>query len=526
MRYLWFAILILLLFGCRSQGSSEGKNAIVYGLTLEPSGIDPHRNQSSEMGIVLRQVYDTLVYRHPETKEIVPGLATEWTISDDGTVYTFVLREGVTFHDGTSFDARVVAANLDRITASETLSQKAVFLLGPYERYELVDAYTIRLILNEPFSPLLDSLSQIYLSMASPKAFREYSINTYQYHQVGTGPFRFVEYIPGDKIVLQRNPDYSWGPDFYLPPSENSIDQITYRFFPEPSTRVLALESGEAQIMGELLPSDARALSNNSQLRLYPISIPGQPMQFLMNTQYYPTDNIVVRQALIQATNRGIIVDTVFQGFSPIAWGPLSSSTQYYSSNIVGKLNYDLTQARALLSSIGFVDADNNGYLDTVNGDLEVTIIVPPWNLTPEVAQLIRDQWRDIGIRVVLEQVPGFSALQERVMRGEYNLVAFNTVGYDPAILNQFFISDSTNNYMHYSNPQLDGALYAAVRETSSSVRRALYDQVQQFIMDQALILPIRDYVNLNGTTANISNLQFDPQGWYPLLNNVTILGN
>lgn len=524
-----FVVLVwlsLIMLGCTPKQQESVSGGIVYGLTLEPSGIDPHRNQSSEMGIVLRQVYDTLVYRHPETYEIVPGLASAWTMSDDGLVYTFTLRQDVKFHDGTLFNAPAVAANLDRITDPETLSQKAVFLLGPYAGNEVVDTYTIRIFLSQPYSPLLDSLSQIYLGIASPTALQQYSLNRYQYHQVGTGPYQFVEYIPGDRIVLRVNPDYVWGPSFYTDTTEATPQQITYQFFSDPSTRTTALESGAANIMGELLPTDARALSGNSQIRLYPVNIPGQPMQFLINTQRYPTDNLVVRQALIYATNRNAIADTVFQGFSPVAWGPLAANTLYYDPSVVGQFDYDLQQAQALMSSIGFVDADNNGYLDAGEGDLEVVIIVPPWNLTPQVAQLIQDQWRAVGIKAVLQQVPGFAALLESVATGEYNLVAFNTVGYDPVILNQFFMTDAPNNYLGYSNPELDNALNTAMKESSSVARRALYSQIQQFIMDQALILPIRDYVNLNATTGNVAGLAFDPYGWFPLLNNVTVVGS
>src|SRR5690242_19351451 len=179
-------LLSILLVGCLPASTSQtttARHRIVYGLTLEPSGFDPHINESAELGIVLRQVYDTLVYRDPTTYEIVPGLAAAWTISEDGLTYTFSLREGVTFHDGTPFNAQAVAANLDRITNPTTASQRALFLLGPYVGYNVVDDYTIELRLSQPYSPLLDGLSQVYLGIASPTALAAVSNNRYQYHQ-------------------------------------------------------------------------------------------------------------------------------------------------------------------------------------------------------------------------------------------------------------------------------------------------------------------------------------------------------
>jgi peptide/nickel transport system substrate-binding protein len=523
--FLWLVIIPLLVIGCTTEAEESSNSSIVFGLTLGASGFDPHIHQSSELGIVLRQVYDTLVYRDPNTREFVPGLATNWTISSDNQSYTFTLRQDVTFHDGTPFNAAAVAANLDRITNPETVSQRAVYMLGPYVGYEIIDSHTIRINLSEPYSALLDSLSQVFLGIASPTALAEYSNNRYQFHQVGTGPYRFVEYTPGDKIVLRRSQDYAWGPDFYNAPDGRVADEIVFRFFTDSATRALALESGEAHIMGELLPSDARALTGHGQIQLLPTPIPGQPLQFMLNTQRYPTDNLAVRQALLYATNRSVIVDTVFQGYSPIAWGPLSASTIYYSQEVVGLYSYNPQQARALLNSIGYQDTDNSGYLNGADGEeLEVVVIVPSWGLVPETALLLQDQWREVGIRAVLQPVPGFNALQERVSSGEYNLVAFNSFGLDPSLLNEFFLSDGINNYSRYSNQNLDSALRAAAREISPGVRRGLYAQIQRFIMEQALILPIRDYVNLNATSATINGLQFDPYGWFPLLHNTVIV--
>lgn len=515
-------LLLLLLFTCLPV-RSQGNNRIIYGLTLQPSGFDPHINRSSELGIPLRQVYDTLVYRHPDTNEIVAGLATDWSISEDGLVYTFTLRQGVVFHDGTPFNAQAVGTNLDRITSPQTASQLAAFLLGPYAGYEVIDDYTIRILLSSPYSPLLDSLAQVYLGIASPTALSQYSENRYQFHQAGTGPFQFVELVPGDRLVIERNPDYNWGPVFYNPPTEQSIDQIEFRFFTDPPTRSLALESDQAQIMGELLPTDARALTGNSTIQLVPQSVPGQPLQFLMNTNRFPTDSRGVRQALIFGANRNAIVDAVYQQFSPVAWGPLAANTLYYDRSVQGLYAHDIGQAQALLTAAGYSDSDNDGYLDIGGVTATVDVIVPPWGLAPQVAELLQDQWRTIGIRATLKPVPTIGSLLDAVASGEYNLVAFNTYGLDPVLLNDFYLSDGANNYTGFVDDELDDVLREATRQTDPAVRAALYARAQQIIMNEALVLPIRDQVNLNASSAVLTNLQFDPYGWFPLLNNVVL---
>jgi peptide/nickel transport system substrate-binding protein len=505
----------------RSQFNTNAP-AIVYGLTLQPSGFDPHINRSSELGIPLRQVYDTLVYRDPETNAIVAGLATDWSISEDGLIYTFRLRQDVLFHDGTPFNAQAVAVNLDRITSPQTASQLAVFLLGPYAGYEILDDYTIRLLLSTPYSPLLDSLAQVYLGIASPTALSQYSDNRYQFHQVGTGPFRFVELVPGDRLVLERNPVYNWGPAFYSPPTERSIGRIEFRFFTDPPTRSLALESNQAQIMGELLPTDARALTGNSTIQLLPQSIPGQPLQFLMNTQRFPTDSRGVRQALIFGANRNAIIDAVYQQFSPVAWGPLAANTLYYDRSVQGLYAHDIGQAQALLAAAGYSDSNNDGFLDIGGVTVTVDVIVPPWGLAPQVAELLQDQWRTIGIRANLKPVPTLGSLLDAVRGGEYNLVAFNAYGLDPVLLNDFYLSDGANNFTGFVSDELDTLLHEATRQTDPAIRAGLYARAQQIIMNEALVLPIRDQVNLNASSAALANLRFDSYGWFPLLNELS----
>lgn len=525
MRFLRVLSLLLLTActGNAAPASVESNYKIVYGLTLSVSGIDPHINQNAELGIVLRQVYDTLVYRHPETREFVPGLAASWIISDDGLTYTFKLRENVTFHDGTLFNADAVAANLERIMNPETASQRARLLLGPLTAYQVVDNQTINLILSEPYSPLLDGLSQVYTAIASPKALKDFSLLRYQYHQVGTGPFKFVEYVPEDRIVIQRNPDYTWGPDFYMPLADNAIQEVEFRFFRDAATRTAALESGDADVMGELLPLDARELANNPAFVVVPVAIPGQPLQFYMNTKQSPTDNLAVRQALIYATNRNAIVDAVYQSFSPIAWGPLAAITPFYNPGVVDVYAYNIEQAQTLLTGAGYRDSNNDGILD-LNGDpLEVTVIQPAWGLVPEVTQFLQDQWRTVGIRAVIQPVPGFTSLIEEVEKGDYNFVSFDAFGLDPVLLNARFLSTGSVNWVGFGSPELDTLLLEASRQSDSETRRVAYGQAQAIIMQQALTLPIRDYVNLNAHTARLKGLIFDPYGWFPLLYNTTI---
>lgn len=519
-------IIILCSAACSGRTASDqqqSQSQLVYGLTSQPAGIDPHINSEIELGIVLRQVYDTLIYRDPATQQFVPGLSSSWAISQDGLVYTFILRQDVVFHDGTPFNAQAVAANLDRIMNPANGSKKAIFLLGTYTGYEILDNYTIRLNLSQPYSPLLDSLSQIYLAMASPKALSEYSITRYQFHQVGSGPFIFVEYVPGERIILRRNPQYSWGPAFYQSPADRGADEIVFQFLQTAEQDPQNVASDLVQIMGDVTPINARELTGNSAVQVLPEPIPGQPVQFLMNTTQFPTDNLAVRQALLLATNRNQIIDAVFQRFSPVAWGPLSANTLYYSRDLIGAYSQDTAQAQNLLATAGYTDSDNNGYLDLGGQELNIHILIPPSGLLPEVTQQLADQWRAIGVKVEVDPVPTLNTMVEKVATNEYNLVAYNVFGIDPSLLNGFFLSSGAFNWSHISSPDLDNLLNAAIQQSDPVSRRDLYAQAQRMIMEQALVLPIRDYVNLNVANTSVQGLAFDAYGWFPLLGNITL---
>lgn len=522
---LCLAIAVVALFALRDdEGNTDAGNRIVYGLTLNPSGFDPHIHVSNELGIPFFSVYDTLVYRHPQTMDFVPGLAERWEMSADGLNWTFTLKQGVKFHDGTPFNAAAVAANLDRITDPELGSGKARALLGPYAGHTIVDEYTITLHFSEPYAPLLDGLSQVYLGMASPKALQEYSKNTYQWHQVGTGPYMLKEIVPGDHIILQRNPDYAWGPVFYAAATAQSVDTVEFRFYEDPATRSLALESGEVQVIGELLPTDAELLLGNTQLRIFRVPIAGLPQQFFFNLNRAPTDDVAVRKALLHATNRTAIVDAVFQGQSPVAYGPLTSVTPFYDPAVETLYPFDPAFAQSLLQGAGWGDSDGDGIWDKDGEPLRLTMVFASWNQTPEVAQLIQSQWRDIGIEVELIRVPDFPTLRDYAQRGDFNLIAFYDFGVDASLLNRFYMSGASGNWSGLSDPELDGWLQEAVRQVDPQARAGLYMSAQQRIMEQAVVLPIREYVNLVGTTARLDGVIFSAQGWWPLLRNLQLV--
>lgn len=506
--------MVVLVAAC-TAGPSE-PTTLRYGLTLAPTGIDPHINASAELGIPLTSVYDTLVVQDPSTGEVLPSLAQRWVVSSDGREYTFYLRDDVIFHDGTRFDAAAVVANLDYVTDPDHHSQKAVFLLGPFESAQALDSRTVVIRLQEPFPPLLDSLSQVYLGMASPTALDDWGPVEYPFHQVGTGPYRFVEYVPNDQLTLERNPDYAWAPAIYRE-ARPGFDRVVFRFYEDSATRALALENGEADILGEVPWLDAARLDGLPGFTLHPVSIPGQPTQFLFNLAVPPTDDPQLRLALLEAVDRALIVRTVYGQTSPVAQAALSRNLLPDGFDDPFPA-FDREQAEDRLEASGW-SLDPDGVRRRDGRPLSLVIVTPTWGGHAEVAQLLEAAWESVGADVAIEVAPGFGLLREARDRNRYNLIGINFFGTDPDLLRPMFSDDGLYNWMNLKDLELDRLLSeAAAQPLAVGDRGGLYAEALSRIRQQSLILPVRDYVNLVVAADRVGGVSFSYQGWFPLL--------
>jgi peptide/nickel transport system substrate-binding protein len=499
-----------------------------YGLTLPVSGIDPHVNASNELGVALTGVYDTLVVQDNAGK-FYPSLAESWTVSPDGRTYTFKLRHDVTFHDGTPFNAQAAVRNLERITDPATRSQKAVFLLGPFDHAEAADDYTVNIVLKEPYAPLLDGLSQVYLGMASPAALDKWG-DQYQLHQVGTGPFRFVEYLDRQTLTIERNPDYRWAPEIRTHQGPAYLDRVEFRFYADPATRLPGLLSGQADVMGELPPKDAERMGESANqrmgkesYRLYPVAVPGQSVQFFLNTTLVPLDDVRVRQALLYGTDRAALVNAVFGPASPVAHGPLSAATRGAATDLA-RYAFDAEKAKTLLKEAGWADNDGDGILDRNGQKLTLKGALMSWGELPAIGTILQAQWKSLGIDLQLEQLT-YPAALEAGRKGVYHLLPFVNSGTDPDLLRTFFHSSNIGgfNFAQVADPEVDRWLDEARGAGDWAAREPLYAQTQGRIMDQAWILPIRDQVNLNAASNRVHGLTFDMQGWFPVLYDVWV---
>lgn len=497
---------------------------LVLASNKYPSGLDPHVNVAWDVAYILGSVYDTLVYQDSEGN-FVPGLAEDWDVSDDGTVYTFYLREDVTFHDGTTFDAEAVKYNFDRIVDPDTASQKAAGLLGPFAGSEVVDEYTIEVTLEEPYAYLLHGLSMPYLGMASPEAIEEWG-EEYQLHQVGTGPFMFDEFVPQDHLTLVPNPDYNWAPSIFAHEGPAYLDEVRWIFLPEPATRAPALEAGDADIVLSLPASDGNRVANDPTLELSVSMLTGQPLFWFMNTEMPPTDDILVRQALIYGTDRQAAINAVLRGFYLQAHGPLAAASPEFTDAVADMYPYDPQLAGELLDEAGWVDTDDDGIRDKDGEPLTVSMVLQGWGFISPLGELLQAQLRQIGVNVEMEQL-SWPGQMEVAIAGERNMPVMGGSG--------FFAYDALNGFFHSSNaeggfnwskvqdPELDALLEAGARALDLEERQEAYGEAQVMIMEQALILPVYDYAFIAGVNSRVQGLSWDSTGLVPYLYDVYV---
>nr|HID15131.1 hypothetical protein [Anaerolineae bacterium] len=235
-----------------------------------------------------------------------------------------------------------------------------------------------------------------------------------------------------------------------------------------------------------------------------------------------PLDDLRVRRALLYGTDRQAIISTVFRDTSPVAYGPLAAVTFGYEPAVRNNYPYDPTRAAALLDEAGWSDTDGDTVRDQDGEPLVLDLYLMGWGYMPEVGQLLAAQWAELGVKVN-SQVVTFPEALEVAGKGQHHLIPFALSGSDPDILRKFFHSQAGFNWSKVDDAELDAWLKTAARTSDRAERAALYSQVQLRVMERALVIPIRDYVNLNGVSNRVQGLRFDAQGWFPWLIDVTV---
>lgn len=500
-----------LLEGSTQEAVSGG--TLTIGLGSEPDNLDMQVSPFAVSANVGVNLFDSLVYQDPADASYKPGLAESWEVTPDGLTYTFKLRTGVTFHDGTVYDAEAQKFNFDRTADPATQSGFATSLLGPYAGSEVIDPQTIVVTFSEPFAPFLDSLSQAFLAPQSPTAIQELGAE-FGTKPVGTGPFKFKEWVTKDHITLEKFADYNWGSPVFAHTGPAYLDEIIFKFILEDATRTGTLESGETQLIESVAASDIELLEADG-LTILSGEVPGYPNAALLNATVAPTDELAVRQAIIAATDQAEIVTTIFFDAMRPADAALSKATWAYNEAVAAQSAFDLDAANATLEAAGWTL--NGDYREKNGAKLSVNFVYyDTWD-GGDYAELWQAQLLKAGIELVLTQVDSASKL-DSIHGGSANAAVTAWTSSDPIVLEHLFHSKNIEAgyaFSQYNDPALDEALDSGRAEVDYETRKAFYGTVQQIIADQALISPFYDQAAINGLATSLNGVKLDSRSTY-----------
>jgi peptide/nickel transport system substrate-binding protein len=376
------AAIACLFIGCNLFGAVEPKtareSALVVGKARDVIGLDPARVSDDESVEVCEQIYEHLVRYAPDSTAIEPGLAVSWDVFDNGTTWVFKLREGIEFHDGTPMDADAVVFSLERQRDPFHPAHEPDFFYwrdqySYIEKIEKIDRLTVRIKIERSYAPFLSSLAMFPAAIVSPAAVKKWG-KAFPKHPVGTGPFRFAAWTPGDRVVLERNDRY-WG----APPP---LERIVFRSIPDARQRLVALEGGAVEVAFAILPEELQYVKLHPDLTLHHVAV-ANVAYVAMNTQRPPWNDVGVRQAVNRAVNKVPIVRLLYQGLAVPARGPVPPSLWGYEPDAVD-YPYDPAAAKDAL-----VDAAARGAFDPAR---RYTLYVPrtPRSYLPEPEQVAR----------------------------------------------------------------------------------------------------------------------------------------
>jgi peptide/nickel transport system substrate-binding protein len=484
---------------------------VMLGYIDEPPTMDPRVSGSAKATNLMVNLFDTLIALNRDTGELVPGLASSWEGSADATAYTFHLRNDVTFHDGTPFNAEAVKYTFDSIMDPELRSLSAIGALGTYTETEVVDDYTVIVHFAEPYAAFPNMVSASTLAPVSPTAAQAAGPTEFGRAPVGTGPFKFSSWEQQVSMSFERNPDYKWPIGLYKHEGPAYIDKLTVQFIPEAATLTGSIESGQLTIADGILPQDIAGLEGDDNFQTMLPTIPGIPQILPLNAAKFPTDDLAVRQAILYGVDTETIVDTIFFGTLKPAKGPLAASTLDYNPAVEAYYPYDTDKAAQLLADAGWTQG-SGGILEKDGQPLHLEYITTPGQ-PGDVAELVQAYLQPLGFDVNL-QILEYAATAELMLAGEHNIARLGYTGTDPAVLTTAFHSDNitgTNfNRTMLPDPDLDAKLEAAAAETDRDKRQQMYYDIQIYIMDRALIIPLWDQAIFWGAQARL-------QGLYPM---------
>jgi peptide/nickel transport system substrate-binding protein len=484
--------------------AAQPAGTLVVGLVAEPVNLDPPQVTDLNSNRVGRRIVETLVTFPEESTQVVPGLAESWTISKDGLQYTFKLRRGITFHDGTPLNAEAVKFSIERQINPNHPAYKlgkypfANFFFGNVKAVEVLSEERVAFLLNEPRASFLSILTAGAASIVSPTAVMKWGPD-YPTHPVGTGPFRFASWDRGQRVVLEKNPTYWKYPV--------KVERVIYRPIVEDQARLTELLTGTLDVIVGVPADFVSQLEQNAKITL--LKQVGAHVWYLgMNNQKKPFDDKRVRQALNYAVNKDAIVKDVLKGTGASSRGPVLPGT-WGADPALKAYPYDPERAKKLLAEVGYP----NGF--------STTLWVPEsgsgMQAPVAMSTVMQSNLKAVGVNVSLQTME-WGAYLAKLRTKEQELFALSWMAgtEDPDMVMYPLLHSSQwtpvgPNRALYKNARFDALLQQARLTTDQAKRAQLYKEAQSILVDDAPWVFVDHEIQIAALSKRVQGFKLHP---------------
>lgn len=477
-----------------ASAARGGDLVIAMPADNEPASLDGHIDPYQSTWLFNSFIADPLVVLDSDGT-YKAALATSWEPSEDGKSWTFELRKDAKFQDGTPFNAEAVKYNFERVVAPETASAQMASDVGPLTSVEVVDEFTVRINYDEPWVTLLDAVRR--MPIWSPTAAEKHGLAEFDKHLVGAGPFTLEEWVPNDHITFRKWPEYGGWNAAQQHEGAAYLDSVTVRFIGEEAVLGSMIETGDAHMAYELSAQYVENYKDQPNYQFVASDQAGTGLQMVMNVRKPPLDQVKVRQALLHAADQSAVNQLLYDGAYAVSDGPLNTVHPCYWEGAATIYPHDLAKAQALLDEVGWKDSNGDGMREAVGvpGVEDGTPLKLRYTVLhhAEIGEALQAQFREIGVDLAVEIVPGPVQL-DRVQKRDFELIYERQRSPDPLILDQIWNSkwDQPGGWAWtgYKDAALDANLNKLRSVADFDERCEIAKQIQQTIMEQALMLP------------------------------------
>ncbi|MGG1662549.1 ABC transporter substrate-binding protein [Brevibacillus sp. NRS-1366] len=495
----------------KTSGQPKTGGTITIGYPQEPDTFDVHKsNGASVTDEIAGLMGGTLLYMDPTTHEIKPHLAESYTITPDGKTWTFKMRSGITFHDGTPLTAKSFKETFDRIFDPKTKATSVLSTLGAVKTVKAPDDQTLILELKEPFAPLLINLSiPGWLQPMSMQAI-EKSGTDYGRNPVGVGPWKFESWQPGQAVTLTRNDQYKWAEPYYENRGPVRPDKLVFKFIIDNQTRLAALDSGSIDIALNVPAKEIKKYRNSDKFEVMERMRSGIGLFLEMNMRTEALQDVQVRKALNMAINKEAIIQAALQGEGEVAHS-LLPPTLFGYDKAVEELDYKYSQeeAKKLLDAAGW-KMSAEGSREKNGKKLSLTLLSS--ESQAKETQLVQAMLGELGIKVTINNMdPG--AMLDAASKGQFDLTVMSYTDVEPDIFYLFFHSSQIGvfNDSAINDPKLDELLVKGRTTVDLEARKRVYSDIQKYMIEQVYIVPI--YIDKQFIVVNkrVKNMKLGP---------------